>query len=201
MIGSLSGVIAEKEPPRVLIETGGVGHEVEVPMSTYLGLPPVGGSVRLRIHHVLREDASLLFGFATGSERDLFRALLKVSGVGPRIALAILSGVSVEAFRAAMAAEDVTGLTRIPGVGRRIAERLLVEMRGHFSRAGAAGGATPAGPREEALHALLALGYKPQEAQRLLEGAGGREVAAEGASTEDLIRAALQAAAPKKERR
>jgi Holliday junction DNA helicase RuvA len=170
-----------------------VGYEVEVPMSTYLGLPAVGNGVRLRIHHVLREDASLLFGFATEAERGLFRALLKVNGVGPRVALAILSGISADAFRAAIATEDTAALTRIPGVGRKTAERLLVEMRDHFKDATALPGAIPAtlAPREEALHALLALGYKPQEAQRMLEKAG------EGASTEELIRAALQGAAPK----
>ena len=193
MIGSLAGAIAEKEPPRILIESQGVGYEIEVPMSTYLTLPPVGSSVRLRIHHVLREDASLLFGFTTAEERDLFRALLKVNGVGPKVALAILSGVSANEFRLALAAEDAAALTRIPGVGRKTAERLLVEMRGHFRDAPIAGGAPRTlPPREEALHALLALGYKAQEAQRMLEKAG-----TDGASTEDLIRGALQGVVPR----
>lgn len=195
MIGSLAGSIAAKEPPRVLIEVQGVGYEVEVPMSTYLALPAVGSAVRLRIHHVLREDASLLFGFATEAERELFRALLKINGVGPKVALAILSGSSAEAFRAAVAAEDVAGLTRIPGVGRKTAERLVVEMRDHFRDAPALAGATAHTPREEALHALQALGYKPPEAQRMLE-----KVATDGATTEDLIRAALQATTLKQER-
>lgn len=186
MIGSLAGVIAEKEPPRLLVETQGVGYEVEVPMSTYLTLPPVGSAVRLRIHHVLREDASLLFGFATAEERELFRALLKVNGVGPKVALAILSGVNAADFRRAIAAEDTAALTRIPGVGRKTAERLLVEMRDHFRDAPLAGGLPRTlPPREEALQALLALGYKAQEAQKMLEKAG------DGASTEDLIRGAL----------
>jgi len=193
VIGSLAGVIAAKEPPRLLLEVQGVGYEVEVPMSTYLGLPPAGSQVRLRIHHVLREDASLLFGFATEVERELFRALLKVNSVGPKVALAILSGVSVEAFRAAVALDDVAGLTRIPGVGRKTAERLVVEMRGYFKDAPHLPGspAVAQAPRAEALHALQALGYKPPEAQRMLE-----KVAREGATTEELIRAALQAAAP-----
>ena len=196
MIGSLTGLIAAKEPPRVLIEVQGVGYEVEVPMSTYLGLPTAGSAVRLRIHHVLREDASLLFGFATEAERELFRALLKINGVGPKVALAILSGSSAEAFRAAVATEDVAGLTRIPGVGRKTAERLVVEMRDHFKDAPALSGAAAVHtPREEALHALLALGYKPPEAQRMLE-----KVAIEGATTEDLIRAALQGTTLKQER-
>jgi Holliday junction DNA helicase RuvA len=193
VIGSLAGVIAEKEPPRLLVEIQGVGYEVEVPMSTYLTLPPVGSAVRLRIHQVLREDASLLFGFATAEERQLFRALLKVNGVGPKVALAILSGVSANEFRLAMAAEDAAALTRIPGVGRKTAERLLVEMRDHFRDAppsGAPARALP--PREEALHALLALGYRPQEAQKMLERA-----ATEGATTEELIRSALQGTVPK----
>jgi len=193
VIGSLSGVIAEKEPPRVLIECQGVGYAVDVPMSTYLTLPAVGSGVRLRIHHVLREDASLLFGFATTEERELFRALLKVNGVGPKVALGILSGVSANEFRVAVAAEDAAALTRIPGVGRKTAERLLVEMRDHFRDAplsGAASRVLP--PREEALHALLALGYRPQEAQKMLEKAD-----TSGASTEELIRGALQGAASK----
>jgi Holliday junction DNA helicase RuvA len=150
----------------------------------------VGSGVRLRIHQVLREDASLLFGFATTEERELFRALLKVNGVGPKVALAILSGVSANEFRLAIAAEDAAALTRIPGVGRKTAERLVVEMRGHFRDAPIAGSAQRAlPPREEALHALLALGYKAQEAQKMLEKAGN-----EPATTEELLRVALQGA-------
>jgi holliday junction DNA helicase RuvA len=193
VIGSLSGVLAHKEPPRLLIDVQGVGYEVETPMSTFLSLPPVGNTVRLRIHHVLREDASLLFGFATDDERLLFRALLKVNGVGPRMALAILSGVSADAFQQAIAAEDAAGLTRIPGVGRKTAERLLVEMRDYFKAlpASRGGSAPPTSPREEALQALIALDYKPQEAQRMIEG-----VAATATTTEELIRAALQGVAP-----
>jgi Holliday junction DNA helicase RuvA len=157
-------------------------------MSTFLALPPVGSAVRLRIHHVLREDASLLFGFATEDERALFRALLKVSGVGPRMALGILSGVSAEAFQLAVASEDAASLTRIPGVGRKTAERLLIEMRDHFNAVPKASGGVPVArsPREEAMNALLALGYKPAEATRMLENAGA------GKTTEEMIRAALQ---------
>jgi Holliday junction DNA helicase RuvA len=192
VIGSLAGILAAKEPPRLLVEVQGVGYEVEVPMSTYLGLPAVGAGVRLRIHHVLREDASLLFGFATEAERELFRALLKVNGVGPKVALAILSGTSAEAFRSAIATDDAASLTRIPGVGRKTAERLVVEMRDHFKDVPTlpGGAPVPLAPREEALHALLALGYRLPEAQRMLE-----KVATDGATTEDLIRAALQGAA------
>jgi Holliday junction DNA helicase RuvA len=191
MIGALQGVIAEKEPPRVLIDVDGVGYDVEVPMSTFLALPPTGEHVRLRIHHVLREDASLLFGFATDEERALFRALLKVSGVGPRMALAILSGVTTQVFQQAVQAEDVTTLTRIPGVGRKTAERLLVEMRDYFGSLQVSGSNTamPRGPAGEAMHALLALGYKPAEATRMLDA-----VKKDAHTTEELIRAALRGA-------
>ena len=164
MIGSLTGVIADKSPPRLLIEVGGVGYDVEAPMSTFYTLPPRGERVRLLIHQVVREDALLLYGFATEAERALFRNLLKVSGVGPRIALAILSGVSIEVFAQLVQGQDVASLTRIPGVGRKTAERLLVEMRDRLQEP-----VTPALPGEiaaggaqaEGLRALLALGYKP----------------------------------------
>jgi holliday junction DNA helicase RuvA len=194
VIGSLTGTLVEKDPQRLLIEVQGVGYEVETPMSTFLALPPAGSTLRLRIHHVLREDASLLFGFGTEDERALFRALLKINGVGPKMALAILSGVSAEAFQFAIATDDLAALTRIPGVGRKTAERLLIEMRDYFKTLPIAKGglAEAPTPRGEALHALQALGYKPPEAQRMLEA-----VMAEGSSTEDLIRAALQGVAPK----
>jgi holliday junction DNA helicase RuvA len=192
VIGSLSGKLIEKEPPRLLIDVQGVGYEVETPMSTFLALPPVGSNLRLLTHQVLREDASLLFGFATEDERALFRALLKVNGVGPRMALGILSGVSAEAFQSAVAGDDAASLTRIPGVGRKTAERLVVEMRDYFKAlpVGRGGTGVAPSPRGEALGALLALGYKPQEAQRMLDAAGP------GGSTEDLIRSALQGVLP-----
>jgi len=191
MIGALRGLLAEKEPQRLLVEVQGVGYEVEVPMSTFLALPPAGSQVRLRIHHVLREDASLLYGFGTENERSLFRALLRVTGVGPKMALSILSGMTAEAFELAVSHDDAASLTRIPGVGRKTAERLLVEMRDHFTggpRARPVAGAARTA-REEALDALLALDYKPAEATRLLESVG------DGATTtEELLRAALQGA-------
>jgi len=190
MIGGLHGVLAARDPQRLLIDVQGVGYEVEVPMSTFLALPPAGSTVRLRIHHVVREDASLLYGFITEDERLLFRALLRVSGVGPKMALAVLSGMSAEAFEFAIASEDSATLTRIPGVGRKTAERLVVEMRDHFkaSPRGKPGPAAVRSPRDEAMDALLSLGYKPTEATRLLESAG------EGGTTEELLRAALQGA-------
>jgi Holliday junction DNA helicase RuvA len=197
VIGSLSGILVEKDPQRLVIDVQGVGYEVETPMSTFLALPQAGSSLRLRIHQVLREDASLLFGFASEDERSLFRALLKVNGVGPRVAISILSGVSVDAFGVAVATEDLASMTRIPGVGRKTAERLLVEMRDYFKTLPVAKGglAEAPTPRSEALHALVALGYKPPEAQRMLDS-----VNSEGSSTEDLIRAALQGVAAKQGR-
>jgi Holliday junction DNA helicase RuvA len=192
MIGSLTGILAEKSPPRLLIEVGGVGYDVEAPMSTFYGLPPRGAQVRLLIHQVVREDALLLYGFGSDAERQLFRNLLKVSGVGPRIALAILSGVSIELFAQLVHGQDVAALTRIPGVGRKTAERLLVEMRDRLQEplVPAGDAEVPAGsPQAEALHALLALGYKPAEATRLIKAAGDSTQ-----TTEELIRRALQSA-------
>lgn len=191
MIGALHGVLTEKDPQRLLVEVQGVGYQVEVPMSTFVALPAVGSTVRLRIHHVLREDASLLYGFGTDEERVLFRALLRVSGVGPRMALSVLSGMSAEAFQLAIAHDDAASLTRIPGVGRKTAERLLVEMRDHFSASpGKVAANAPRSPREEAMAALLALDYKPAEATRLLDAVGDMQ-----GTTEELLRAALLSAA------
>ena len=198
MIGTLTGVLAAKSPPHLLLEVGGVGYEVEAPMSTFYALPALGERTRLLTHLVVREDAHVLYGFATGEERALFRNLLKVSGVGPRIALAILSGGTAATFAHAVRERDAAALTRIPGVGRKIAERLIVEMRDRLELAGAApadgavGAAAPAqGPEAEAYGALVSLGYKPVEATRLLRGVGA---ASASLSTEELIRRALQVA-------
>lgn len=192
MIGSLRGRLAVKAPPHLLVEVGGVGYELEAPMSTFYGLGAVGSEIQLLTHLVVRDDAHLLYGFATESERRLFRALLKVSGVGPRIALAILSGISVDGFAACVSSQDTGPLTRIPGVGRKTAERLLIEMRDRLSvdpGVGALEGERSRGGMEaEALAALAALGYKPAEASRLVKSAG------EATSTEELIRQALQGA-------
>ncbi|HQW10208.1 MAG TPA: Holliday junction branch migration protein RuvA [Steroidobacteraceae bacterium] len=198
MIGSLRGLLVAKAPPQLVLEVGGVGYEVEAPMSTFYTLPPVGRELQLLTHLVVREDAHVLYGFATGTERQLFRDLLRVTGVGPKLALAILSGSSVEAFTQCVLAQDATALTRIPGVGRKTAERLLVEMRDRLQASvQAAGGTLPGasgtaivGAAAEAQSALVALGYKPAEAARLLQAARAPD-----ASTEDLIRAALQGAA------
>jgi Holliday junction DNA helicase RuvA len=194
MIGSLSGVLRLKSPPHLLLEVNGIGYEVEAPMSTFYGLPTVGERTQLLTHLVVREDSHVLYGFASADERTLFRNLLKVSGVGPRIALGILSGVTAAAFAQCVRDQDAAALTRIPGVGRKTAERLIIEMRDRIDPGGGAGEpiavtAGGGGPEAEAYGALVALGYKPAEATRLLKAAGS------SGSTEDLIRRALQSAA------
>ena len=191
MIGSIRGQILAKAPPQLTVEAGGLGYELEAPMSTFFHLPAIGQEVRLLTHLVVREDAHVLYAFGTEQERRLFRNLIKVSGVGPKIALALLSGVSVEAFAACVYNQDVTALTRVPGIGRKTAERLVVEMRDRLGTPAAHSAGAPAGgsAQSEALGALLALGYKPAEASRLLRSADPGEH-----STEELIRLALKGA-------
>jgi holliday junction DNA helicase RuvA len=195
MIGSIRGRISSKTPPQLTVEVGGVGYELEAPMSTFFHLPGVGEEVKLLTHFVVREDAQLLYGFATEDERRLFRSLLKVSGIGPKIGLALLSGISVEAFAMCVKNQDVGALIRVPGIGRKTAERLLVEMRDRLAPAegmpvGAVVAQPEASPQSEAFGALVALGYRPAEATRLLKAAGPGTH-----STEELIRRALQSAA------
>jgi holliday junction DNA helicase RuvA len=194
MIGSVRGRIVAKAPPQLLVEAGGLGYELEAPMSTFFHLPPVGAEVRLLTHLVVREDAHVLYGFGTEEERRLFRNLIKVSGVGPKIALALLSGISVEAFALCVQSQDVAALIKVPGIGRKTAERLVIEMRDRLEAAApsaASALAAGASPEAEAFGALVALGYKPAEATRLLKAAGpGTQ------STEELIRRALKGAAP-----
>jgi len=196
MIGSLRGRIAVKSPPQLLLDVGGVGYELEAPMSTFYGLPAVGEEVRLLTHLVIREDAHILYGFATQAERRLFRNLLKVSGVGPKIALGILSGTTVEGFASCVTTNDVSALTRIPGVGRKTAERLVIEMRDRLVDAEAVAINAPetstAGVEGETFSALVALGYKPAEATRLIKAAAAGEGGLN--TTEELIRRALQGA-------
>jgi holliday junction DNA helicase RuvA len=193
MIGSLRGRIQSKAPPQLMIDVAGVGYELEAPMSTFFHLPAIGQEVSLLTHLVVREDAHMLYGFGTPDERRLFRALLKVSGVGPKIALALLSGISVEAFAQCILNHDVASLIRVPGIGRKTAERLFVEMRDRIGTLEGTPG-MPAlvngSPESEALSALLGLGYKPAEAARLLKA-----VEPGTHSTEELIRRALQGAA------
>jgi Holliday junction DNA helicase RuvA len=196
MIGSVRGRIASKTPPQLMVDVGGLGYELEAPMSTFFHLPAVGQEVSLLTHLVVREDAHVLYAFATEGERRLFRSLIKVSGVGPKIALALLSGISVEAFSRCIVNEDITALTKVPGIGRKTAERLVIEMRDRLGDPvppsdGTGGTPVPAGasPESEAYGALIALGYRPAEATRLLKAAGPGTH-----STEELIRRALQGA-------
>jgi len=195
VIGHLRGRLVRKAPPALIVDVNGVGYELEAPMSTFYRLPELGSEVELHTHLVVREDAQLLYGFATEDERRLFRDLLRVTGIGPKIGLALLSGIDVETFMRCVEAEDTQALTRIPGIGRKTAERLLIEMRDRIRALGQlpTGGtatATAGGARSEAYAALVALGYRPVEVNRLLQG-----VEQEGAGTEELIRRALQAAA------
>jgi Holliday junction DNA helicase RuvA len=199
LIGFLRGRLAAKHPPVLLLDVGGVGYEIEAPMSTFYGLPAVGADVTLHTHLVVREDAHILFGFGTERERSLFRELIRISGVGPRIALGILSGATVDEFHRCVEAQDAASLTRIPGIGRKTAERLIIEMRDRlqalatgqsFEIRGASGPGTPApSPQAEAFSALVALGYKPPEVTRLLQKADPAAT-----TTEELIRHALRAA-------
>lgn len=198
MIGRLEGRLLEKRPPWLVLDVGGVGYEVEAPMSTFYKLPAVGESVVLRTHLVVREDAFSLFGFGAEAERSLFRDLIKVSGVGPRLALTILSGISPEDFVATIQEGDADRLTGLPGVGKKTAARLMVDMRDRLGSASASGltmagpagsGGVPDDPAAEAHHALTSLGYKPAEATRLL-----RNCDTAGQSSEELIRQALKRA-------
>lgn len=192
MIGFLRGRLVAKQPPRLVLDVNGVGYEVEAPMSTLYELPAVGSEVTLLTHLLVREDAHILYGFASEAERTLFRSLLKVSGVGSRTALAILSGITAEAFARCIQEGDVALLTKVPGIGRKTAERLLVEMRDRIAAqpgagAGGVAGAAAASAEGEAYGALVALGYKPAEVSRML-----KQVNTPGLSTEELIRQILK---------
>jgi Holliday junction DNA helicase RuvA len=192
VIGQLQGILLRKEPPSLLLDVGGVGYELEAPMTTFYDLPSVGEKVTLYTHLLVREDAHLIYGFSREAHKSLFRALLKVNGIGPRVALAILSGLSDEDFIRCVADDDVARLTRVPGIGRKTAERLIVEMRDRVQLESAGIVAKGAGvdvqdPVGEAVSALITLGYKPQEASRAV-----RHVSASEMSSEELIRLALQ---------
>lgn len=193
MIGRIHGIIIEKQPPEVLIDVQGIGYEVQVPMSTLYDLPAVGETVMLKAHLVVREDAQVLYGFGSETERQLFRQLIKISGVGAKLALAILSGVSVAEFTHLVQSRDAQSLTKLPGVGKKTAERLVVEMADKLgaidSDATSVAGvpSTVNDPQTEAKDALVALGYKPAEIQKLI-----KTIDVQGLSSEEIIRKALQ---------
>jgi Holliday junction DNA helicase RuvA len=198
MIGFIRGVLAHKEPPFLLVDVQGVGYELEVPMSTLFRLPEVGVEVQLRTQMVIRDDQQTLFGFGTEEERRLFRSLIKVNGVGAKLALTILSGISVEGFVRCVETDDKAALTKLPGIGRKTAERLILDMRDRVEKFSSHGspaegfGSMPddgASPRVEAFNALVTLGYKPAETRRMLE-----KVATENQTTEEILRSVLRAA-------
>lgn len=198
MIGRLRGTLAEKQPPHLILDVNGVGYEVEVPMTTLYRLPSVGEPVTLHTHLVVREDAHLLYGFAEKRERELFRELIRLNGVGPKLALALMSGLEVDELVRCVQAQDTSTLVKIPGVGKKTAERLLVELKDRFKawenmptivplvmepRASA----TVSSAEADAVSALIALGFKPQEASRAVAAVPGEDL-----SSEEMIRQALK---------
>ncbi|MCI0655065.1 MAG: Holliday junction branch migration protein RuvA [Methylococcaceae bacterium] len=196
MIGFLRGLLVAKSAPSLLLDVNGVGYEVEAPMATFYKLPEIGREVHLYTHLVVREDAQLLFGFSNQDERALFRSLIKVNGVGARLALTLLSGLSVDEFHRCVQNHDTAALVRLPGIGKKTAERLIIEMRDRLPASDVSGASVTPGfvagepmPVQEAVSALIALGYKNQDAHRMVN-----KVAAQGKSSEEIIRAALQAA-------
>lgn len=194
MIGSLRGRLTFKQAPGIIIECGGVGYELDTPMLTFLELPPVGSELFLHTHLVVRENAHSLYGFATEDEKTLFRTLLSVSGVGAKMGLAILSGMSATDFERCVQLEDTAMLVKIPGVGKKTAERLIIEMRDKIDKTPQIA-AVPGAPRlvadsrSEAIDALVSLGYKPAEVKRLLAS-----IDVADKSAEDIIRLALRQA-------
>jgi Holliday junction DNA helicase RuvA len=170
MIGKLTGTLGDKNPPQVLVDCNGVGYEVDVPMSTFYNLPGLGEKVTLLTHLVVREDAQLLYGFGSGGEREAFRLLIKISGVGPRTALSVLSGMSVADIAQAVTAQDAGRLVKVPGIGKKTAERLLLELKGKFGADLGAGAAAPGSDAQaDILQALVALGYSDKEAAASLK--------------------------------
>lgn len=196
MIGRLKGELVFKQPPHLLVDVSGVGYELEAPMSTIYDLPEAGHEVILLTHLTIRDDAHILFAFLTEAERSLFRTLIKVNGVGPKMGLGILSAMNPSEFRARILQGDNTALTKIPGVGKKTAERLIIEMRDRLEKTEAGANASAVGtspasksnPLTEATQALVALGYKPQEASRMT----GR-IDSDGLSSDEIIRQSLRA--------
>ncbi|MCQ4346869.1 Holliday junction branch migration protein RuvA [Pseudomonas stutzeri] len=198
MIGRLRGTLAEKQPPYLLVDVGGVGYELEMPLSSLYRLPALGEAVTLHTHLVVREDAHLLYGFAEKRERELFRELIRLNGVGPKLALALMSALEVDDLVRCVQNEDLKALTRVPGVGKKTAERLLVELRDRFKAWDALPSIAPlvvepqrdalvSSAESDALSALVALGFKPAEASRAVS-----LVLEDGLSSEELIRRALK---------
>lgn len=190
MIGRLHGKLIEKTPPQVLVYVGGVGYEVDVPMSTFCNLPAEGSEITLLTHFIVREDAQLLYGFATAAERQTFRALIRISGVGPRIALAVLSGMSTQDLADAVEQGNATLLTRVPGIGKKTADRLVLELKGKLAgNAFAPAGGAASAAQADILSALMALGYSEREAQASVRALPAEVTVSEG------IRLALKALA------
>lgn len=201
MIGRLTGYLVEKQAPEILLDVNGVGYEILLPMTSFYHLPEIGQQTSVFTHLVIREDAHLLFGFSDKSARTLFRELIKTNGVGPKLALAILSAMSVNEFAYAIEREELSKLVKIPGVGKKTAERLLVELKGKFSDTKQTNFFVESthiptstisddvhNPKDEAISALIALGYKPLEAEKMVKKVGGDDL-----SSEQLIREALKA--------
>jgi Holliday junction DNA helicase RuvA len=194
MIGRLKGTLVSKQPPWLVIDVGGIGYELEAPMSTVFDLPETGREVTLFTHYAAKEDTVALYGFLREQERALFRALQKVSGIGAKTSLAVLSGTSTDEFARLVQTGDIAALTRIPGIGKKTAERIVVELRDRvdgiaLAMPSASGGAVPKDPLAEASVALQQLGYKPVEVARLV-----KEAAEPGDTAESIIRKALKAA-------
>ena len=194
----MHGVLREKHPPLLLVDTGGVGYEMEAPMTTFYDLPAIGEPVTLHLHHVVREDAQHLYAFTRHAERNLFRRLLRVNGVGARLGLAILSGMDAGGFARCVLEGDIASLSRLPGIGRKTAQRLVMEMRDTVGAESSGAPPAPAGPGAgaaplrddpvaEAVHALVALGLKPPEASRRVHAVG-----TDGLACEEIVRRALQ---------
>ncbi len=197
MIGQLRGTLLSKQPPALLLDVQGVGYELDAPMTTFYDLPAEGSELMLHTHLVVREDAQLLFGFSTENQRNLFRHLLKISGIGPRVGLAILSGLSVKEFRLCINAEDVVRLIKVPGIGRKTAERVILELRGKQLPGMVAGEeAVVAGSSDEirgdAISALTALGYRMKDAEKVIGRLADQFDSTDSMSSEVLIRQALQ---------
>lgn len=184
MIGKLTGTLADKNPPQILLDCHGVGYEVDVPMSTFYNLPALGEKVSLLTHFVVREDAQILYGFGSAGERDAFRQLIRISGVGPRTALSVLSGMSVSDIAQAVTAQDTGRLTKVPGIGKKTAERLLLELKGKIGAdLGPAAGISHTDEQADILQALLALGYSDKEAGAALKSLPAGVGVSEGIKT------------------